>query len=376
MKELRFHGKAIVTGRGSVSFLETLGLRRAFIVTGGSSVVKNGMLAKVEGLLAAKGCQTLVFAGVPKNPPVAKVAEGIARMQEFKPDAVIGLGGGSALDASKVMAVFYEHPELDLATAFRQAIPQERKAIKLIGIPGTSGTASEVTPFAVLTFKEEDLKVGGKSNAFIPDYAILDADMTLSMPASVAAETGMDAMAHALECYTNKSLDDFTETIAAGAVAGLYEWLPPSVATGAAAAREKVHNYQCLAGCAFPNVGTGLDHGIAHAFGGKYDLAHGLLIAVALPYVLEFNSQDAGVAARLGALGRRIGCSDFIAAVRELNKSLGIPASFKALGISEQTFRQDFEQLVDNSLKGSTKVNPVPVSADDMRRLLNKIYQG
>ena len=106
MKELRFHGKAIVTGRGSVSYLENLGLQRAFIVTGGSSVVKNGMLAKVQGILAAKGCQVDVFTGVPKNPPVATVVEGIARMRRFKPDAVIGLGGGSALDASKVMAVF------------------------------------------------------------------------------------------------------------------------------------------------------------------------------------------------------------------------------------------------------------------------------
>lgn len=376
MKELRFHGEAIVTGRGSVSFLETLGLKRAFIVTGGSSVVKNGMLAKVEDLLAAKDCETLVYSGVPKNPPVATVVEGIARMREFKPDAVIGLGGGSALDASKVMAVFYEYPELDVATAFRQAIPQQRKAVRLIGIPGTSGTASEVTPFAVLTFKEEELKVGGKSNAFIPDYAILDADMTLSMPANVAAETGMDALAHALECYTNKGLDDFTEAMAAGAIAGIHTWLPASVSTGDAGAREKVHNYQCLAGCAFPNVGTGLDHGIAHAFGGKYDLAHGLLIAVALPYVLEYNAQDTEVAAKLIVLGERIGRGDFIAAIRNLGKTLGIPASFQALGISEQAFKQDFEQLVENSLKGSTRVNPVPVSADGMRRLLSKIYEG
>lgn len=376
MKELRFHGEAIVTGRGSVSFLETLGLKRAFIVTGGSSVVNNGMLAKVEGLLKAKGCETLVYSGVPKNPPVATVVDGIARMQGFKPDAVIGLGGGSALDASKVMALFYEYPELDVATAFRQALPQKRKTIKLIGIPGTSGTASEVTPFAVLTFKEENLKVGGKSTAFIPDYAILDADMTLSMPKSVAAETGMDAMAHALECYTNKSLDDFTEAMAAGAIAGIYKWLPASVATGDAAAREKIHNYQCLAGCAFPNVGTGLDHGIAHAFGGKYDLAHGLLIAVALPYVLEYNAQDPEVAAKLKALGQRIGCGDFIAAIRDLNVAVGIPTSFRDLGISEQAFKEDFEQLVDNSLKGSTRVNPVPVSADDMRLLLSKIYKG
>lgn len=376
MKELRFHGQAIVTGRGSVECLKDLPIGRAFIVTGGSSVVKNGMLAKIQGLLAAKGCQTLVFSGVPKNPPVETVVEGIARMREFAPDTVIGIGGGSAIDACKVMSVFYEHPGLDVATAFRQAIPQKREKIRLIAIPGTSGTASEVTCFAVLTYRGEDLKVGGKSPAFVPDYAILDADMTLSMPKSVAAETGMDAMAHAVECYTNPNLDDFTEAMAAGAIEGLFHNLPASVIAGDPVAREKVHNYQCLAGCAFANVGTGLDHGIAHAFGGKYDLGHGLVIAVALPYVLEFNSRDAQVSEKLARLAKRIDRGDFVAAIRELNTRLGIPASFKALGISEADFAADFALLVENSLKGSTKVNPVPVSTEDMQVILRSIYEG
>ncbi len=376
MKELRFHGQAIITGRGSVEALKDLPIGRAFLVTGGSSVVKNGMLAKIQHLLAAKGCQTFVYSGVPKNPPVETVVDGIARMREFAPDTVIGIGGGSCLDAAKVMSVFYEHPGLDVATAFRQAIPQQRERIKLIAIPGTSGTASEVTCFAVLTFRGENLKVGGKSPAFVPDYAILDADMTLSMPRNVAAETGMDAMAHAVECYTNPALDDFTEALAAGAVEGLFRNLPASVAAGDAAAREKVHNYQCLAGCAFANVGTGLDHGLAHAFGGKYDLGHGLLIAVALPYVLEFNSRDAGVREKLARLAKRIDRDDFVAAIRELNARLGIPASFKALGISETDFAADLPALVENSLKGSTKVNPVPVSAGDMQVILRSIYAG
>lgn len=318
----------------------------------------------------------MVFGGVPKNPPVETVVEGIARMREFNPDAVIGVGGGSALDAAKAMSVFYEHPELDVAVAWRQAIPQKREKIKLIAIPGTSGTASEVTCFSVLTFKKEDLKVGGKSAAFVPDWAILDVDMTLSMPKNVAAETGMDAMAHAVECYTNPALDDFTEAMASGAVAGLYEHLPASCLSGDPAAREKVHNYQCLAGCAFANVGTGLDHGLAHAIGGRYDLGHGLVIAVALPYVLEFNSRDAVVREKLARLAKRIGRDDFAAAIRELNGRLGIPASFKDLGISENDFAADFAALVENALKGSTKANPVPVSADDMKVILRSIYEG
>ena len=145
---------------------------------------------------------------------------------------------------------------------------------------------------------------------------------------------------------------------------------------GEIAAREKVHNYQCLAGCAFANVGTGLDHGIAHAIGGRYDLGHGLVIAVALPYVLEFNARDAAVREKLARLARRIGRDDFVAAIRELNACLGIPASFRDLGISEAAFAADFAALVENALKGSTRFNPVPVSTDDMKVILRSIYEG
>ncbi len=376
MKELRFHGRAIVTGRGSIGYLKNLDIKRAFVVCGGGSVVKNGSLDRVKALLAENGGEVCVFAGVPKNPSTAVVADGIAVMREFRPDAVIGLGGGSAIDAAKVMSLFYDYPELDLATAFRQGIPQARKSVRLIAIPSTSGTAAEVTPFAVLTFKQENLKVGAKTPAFVPDYSILDADVTLSMPANVAAETGMDALAHAVECYTNKSLDDFSGCLAAGAIEGLFRYLPLSCRTGDPVAREKVHNYQSMAGCAFANVGTGMDHGIAHAMGGKYDLGHGLLIAVALPYVLAFNSQDGEVKAKLEYLAGRIGENNFVEAVRKLNREVGIPVSFKALGIAEPDFNRDFAGLVENSLKGSTRANPVPVSEDAMRVILRQIYQG
>lgn len=376
MKELRFHGQAIVTGRGSIAFLKNIDMKRVFLVCGGSSVFKNGILDKVKALLSENKCEIRVFSGVPQNPSTTVVAEGIAAMRQFRADAVIGLGGGSAIDAAKAMSLFYDYPELDLETAFRQGIPQERKTVKLIAIPSTSGTAAEVTPFAVLTFKQENLKVGAKSSAFVPDYSILDAAITLSMPANVAAETGMDAMAHAVECYTNNNLDDFSECLAAGAIEGLFKYLPVSCKTADPVAREKVHNYQSMAGCAFANVGTGMDHGIAHAMGGKYDLGHGLLIAVALPYVLEFNSRDAEVKAKLDYLARRIGQSDFVKAVRKLNLQVGIPVSFKALGIAEADFNRDLDGLVENSLKGSTKANPVPVTEDAMKSILRRIYEG
>jgi alcohol dehydrogenase class IV len=375
LKELRFHGQVIVTGRGSIEHLKTIQGKRIFVVTGGKSAFQNGSFDKIKTLLEAGKCTLEVLSGIPKNPPVEVVVDGIAKMNVFQPDTVIGLGGGSAIDAAKAMTLFYDHPELDVADSFKKGVFPQSRITQLIAIPGTSGTATEVTPFSVLTFRDLDIKIGGKSVGLIADIAILDADLTLSMPKNVVAETGMDAMTHAVECYTHPGLDDFTEVLAAGAIEGLFKYLPESYATGSVSAREKVHNYQSMAGCAFANVGTGMDHGIAHAFGGKFDYAHGLLIAIALPYVLQFNSRDPVVKEKLAYLSRRVG-KDFIQGIKDLNAVLNIPRSFKGLGLSQVDFDTNFAQLVENSLKGATRFNPVPVSADDMEYILTCMYEG
>lgn len=376
MKELKFHGQKIVTGSGSIAHLKELGLKRAFIVIGGGSVVHNGALDRSIAVLRESGCETFVYSGVPANPPVETVVDGIAKMREFRPDGVVGLGGGSAIDAAKVMAVFYEHPELDVAADFRKVLPQARQTVRLIAIPSTSGTATEVTLVAVLSFKSENLKVSAKTPAFVPDVAILDSEITLSMPQHVVAETGMDAVGHAVESFIAKASDDFTGCLAAGAVEGLFKYLPQSYKTGDPLAREKVHNFQCMAGCAFTNTGLGMDHGICHAIGGRYNLGHGLVVGLALPYVLEFNSQNPEVSAKLAYLAKRIGRDDFIAAVRDLNRELNIPTSLKELGVNEQDFNENFLALAKNSLKGPTSNNPVPVSEESMGTVLRRVFEG
>ncbi len=376
MKELKFHGQKIVTGSGSVAYLKELGLKRAFIVIGGGSAVLSGALDRSIATLRESGCETFVYSGVPANPPVETVVAGIAKMREFRPDAVVGLGGGSAIDAAKAMSLFYEYPELDVATAFRQALPQARKAIRLIAIPSTSGTATEVTFVSVLSFRNENLKVSAKTPAFVPDIAILDSEITLSMPPHVVAETGMDAVGHAVESFIAEASDDFTGCLAVGAVEGLFKYLPLSYKTGDPVAREKVHNFQCMAGCAFTNTGLGMDHGICHAIGGRYNLGHGLVVGLALPYVLEFNSQNLQVGNKLTYLAQRIGADNFIAAVRELNRELNIPNSLKELGVNEQDFNDNFAVLVKNSLKGPTTNNPVPVSEEKMAVVLRRVFEG
>ena len=376
MKELRFHGKSIILGRGSISSVKDLGARRVFLVTGGKSMFENGSVAKIEALLKEQGAAVLVQSGIPANPSVDVVRQGLTAMQTFAPDTVIGLGGGSAMDASKLMALFYEYPELDIKTAFKTGLPQQRKKIQLVCIPGTSGTASEVTPFAVLTFTDENLKIGAKSPSLIPDLAILDPEIPLSMPSHVAAETGIDALTHAIECFTNPGSDDFTDCLAAGAIENLFTFLAESVNTGSIEAREKIHYAQCMAGCAFSNAGTGMDHGVAHAFGGRFNLGHGLLNAVALPHVIRFNSRDPHTRERYEYLARRIGAADLAASVLELNRKVGIPASFAAIGVPAEAFHAELETLVTNSLKGSTRANPVPVSAEDMHVFLTNVFNG
>jgi alcohol dehydrogenase class IV len=366
----------LFTGRGSVAALQTLPMQRAFVVTGGKSMFENGTIAKIEALLAQNKVAVRIHSGVPINPAFSVVRDGIKAMREFSPDTVIGVGGGAAMDAAKAMAVFYEHDDVDVEAAFKSTLPQKRKAIQLICIPSTSGTAAEVTRFAVLTSSSDQLKLGAGSPALIPDVAILDAEITLSMPRHVAAETGIDALTHAIECFTNPAVEEFTSCLAAGATEGLFAHLAESVNRGEIAAREQVHYFQSMAGCAFSNTGTGMAHGIAHAFGGRYNLGHGLLNAVALPYVIRFNSGDAWARERYEYLARRIGVSDLALAVLELNRAIGIEKSFAAIGVPEKVFADDFEWLVENSLKGGTRANPRKPSADEMREVLRQIFAG
>jgi alcohol dehydrogenase class IV len=376
LKQLVLGAQYIYTGRGSLEALRDISTTRVFIATGGSSMLKSGIIAKIQGYFAAKQCETFVYSGIAKNPDIQAVLDGLAKMRQFAPDLVIAVGGGSPIDAAKVMTLLYEYPEITFDNILQVPLPTERRGIKFVAIPSTSGTGSEVTKAAVVTFKDQDLKIGLRTTYFIPDIAILDPDLTMTMPPDLVAETGMDAMTHAVECYLNKNADEFTTAMAVGAIEGILQYLPISYSEKTPESREKVHNYQCLAGIAFANSGLGMVHGIAHALGGKYNMGHGLLNAIALPYALQFDVKDAGVKGQLDRLARKVGKEDFISAIIELNKLLQIPVGLKAAGITAEQFADAFEQLVDNSLKGPTVGNPVPINREEMAGLLRRIFAG
>ena len=376
MKNLKLHGDKLIIEQGSLKYLKSIKENRIFIVTGGQSSFKNGSIDKIRQYFDMNNKIYQIFSGIKKNPDTNIVLSGVEEMREFKPDLVLAIGGGSPIDAAKVMVLLYEHKELTFDNILLKDILNYKRRIKFIAIPTTSGTGTEVTKAAVITFKEKNIKIGLKSMAFIPDVAILDAELTMSMPKNIVAETGLDALTHALEAYTNHNLDDFTEVIAKGAVEGLLEYLPKSYNDKSIEAREKVHYYQSMAGMAFHNVGLGMAHGISHAFGGKYDYGHGLLNGICLPYVLEYNQKNDVVKEKLKYLSSFLNVNSVVDEIHQLNKKLDIPQSFKELGLSEKQFYDDLDNLIINSLKGSTVGNPVEMNEIEMRKVLIKIFNG
>nr|WP_320027251.1 iron-containing alcohol dehydrogenase [uncultured Acetobacterium sp.] len=375
MSNLKFYGDEIITGPGTLSAIKNLVGQRFFIVTGKTALFRNGTIKRAEAFLKERDKDYDILSGIGANPSVSDVEEGLIKMKAFNPDVVIAIGGGSVIDVAKVMTLMCEYEALTIEEIRTGNAPEKRERIILVAIPSTSGTAAEVTRAAVITFTEENIKIGLKTKAFIPDVAILDGELALSMPPSVMVESGMDALTHGLEAYINKNADDFTKTMAKGAVEGLLKYLRRSFESGDIESRQHVHNFQCLAGFSFQNAGLGMDHGIAHAFGGRFGTSHGLLNAVALPYVLEYNQQDLQVAEDLEQLSRLIG-KNIIDEIIDLNKTFGIPTSFQAAGIPETEFNAHYDDLLKNSLMGSTQRNPVAMDASAMDKVLKSIYYG
>lgn len=376
MRKLILGGNFLITESGSINYLNNIQGKNVFILTGSKSMLENGVIAKIEGILQKNDCNTMVYSGIKKNPDEDSILRASKAMKDFCPQVLIAIGGGSPMDAAKVMTIFYEYPQLNFEDLRVGNIPQSRNTLKFIAIPTTSGTASEVTRASVVTFRKDNIKIGLKSDAFVPDIAILDPDLTMTMPDKVVAETGMDAMTHAIEAYCNEAIEDFTEVLARGAVGGLYKYLPISYQEKTLLSREKVHNYQCMAGYAFANAGLGMVHGIAHSIGGKFDEAHGLINAVALPYVLAYNTQNPVVKEKLAILAKEIGVECFVSAIKDLNARLNIPSSFAQMGIDKEIFYQDLAEITSNALQGSTRSNPIKMTNESMQDLLIKIYEG
>lgn len=378
MRPMKLAGSELMFGKGCLEYLKTLKGSRATIVMSGPILEKTGILEKVVVYLKEANIDSIVFNEVEPDPSFATVWKGAQVMKKYKPDLIIALGGGSAMDAAKAMWVCYEHPQISALSDILppKQIPKLRKKTRMVCIPSTSGTASEVSRSVVITDEKTKIKHGIGNMEMIPDIAICDPEVTASMPPKITAETGLDALAHAIEAYVSRRANYISDLFAVQAVKDIFEYLPKAYKEGANLDyREKVLNASLIAGLAFTNVSLGIVHSMAHTLGSCFGVSHGLADAVILPYIIEYNSANTEAADRYKALENELGIKDFVIAVKELNKKLNIPSGFSGIITNKEKYYTKLEDMAVMALDdGCTKTNPITPSIEDLIELFKKVY--
>lgn len=372
-------------GKGSIEALKDLIGKKAFVVVGGGSMKKFGFLDKVVANLEEAGMQVELFEGVEPDPSVETVKKGAKAMQEFEPDWIVSIGGGSPIDAAKAMWAFYEYPETtfeDLCVPFN--FPRLRTKAQFCAIPSTSGTATEVTAFSVITDYEKGVKYPLADFNITPDVAIVDPDLAETMPKKLTAHTGMDAMTHAIEAYVSTLNCDYTDPLALHAIKMVSEFLIDSY-SGDSNARERMHNAQCLAGMAFSNALLGIVHSMAHKTGAAYSgghIVHGCANAMYLPKVIQFNAVNETAKQRYCDIAKFIGLEPtvdaLIAHINDLNKKLDIPSCIKDYEggiIDEKEFLDKLPNVAKLAVGDAcTGSNPREITPEQMEKLLTCCY--
>lgn len=342
-------------------------------------MVESGTAARISDKLTA--CRSVhIFSDVVPDPPIELIARGLSFLQKTQADIVVALGGGSSIDAAKSM-VF-------LANRI-----SEGRRLRLIAIPTTSGTGSEVTQFAVITDKSRGIKYPLVDEGLLPDLAILDPSLTLTVPPSVTADTGFDVITHALEAYISTMSNDASDALAEKALCIAFAYLPITYRDGSnLKAREKMHSASCLAGMSFNEVGLGINHAIAHALGAKFHIPHGRANAMLLPHVVAFNADLKGnfgaehyseAALRIAEISRklnlpaqniRMAITSFIDEIEYMLEQMQVPRTLGAAGVEKNAFEAQRDAVIEAALQDTcAKTNPRPATARDVGKLLDKI---
>lgn len=379
----------IYFGAGSLSHLKDLQGRKAFIVTGGTSMQRFGFLDKAKDYLKEAGIEVQCFEGVEPDPSIETVMKGAEEMGRFRPDWIIAMGGGSPIDAAKAMWIFYEYPQFTFDEAVKPFnLPQLRQKAKLCAIASTSGTATEVTAFSVITDYQKGIKYPLADYNLTPDIAIVDPQLAETMPPELTAHTGMDAMTHAIEAYVSTDASAFTDPLALRAIGMIKDNLIKSY-NGDKCAREQMHYAQCLAGMAFTNGMLGIVHSMAHKTGAAFEtghIAHGLANAMFLPYVITYNAEELSAAKRYEEIAdylhiegdkREEKIQRLCHLIVSLNEAMGIPGTLKELGIDENEFLQKQKEIARNAVcDACTGSNPRAIDDTRMEKLLECVYYG
>ena len=395
---------------GSIQYLSKMPeITKAFIVTD-QSMVKLGYVDKVIYQLEKheNHIHFEVFSDVEPDPSFDTIDRGVEAMGQFTPDVIIALGGGSAIDAAKGMWLFYEHPDVDkegLKLKFLDIRKRTYKYPKLglkakfVAIPTTSGTGSEVTSFAVITDKDNNVKYPFADYELTPDVAIIDPDFVLTLPKVLTADTGMDVLTHAIEAYVSNMASDYTDGLAEKSGELIYKYLLRAYESGTdKEAREKVHNASCIAGMAFTNAFLGINHSLAHKLGGEFHIAHGRCNAILLPYVIRYNASSptkfvsfpkyeyyiadekyAMFAKKIGldVKDTEDGVDKLIDMVNKMNEKLGIPKSFREYGIDEETYMSKLDTLANHAFEDQcTTANPRLPLVTELKKILIDAYYG
>ncbi|MFC8126637.1 bifunctional acetaldehyde-CoA/alcohol dehydrogenase [Streptomyces sp. NPDC057302] len=397
--------------RNSLRYLgEMDGIRRVSIVTD-KTMSALGFVQRVTDILAARpeAVTVQVIDDVEPNPELATVRAGAARMREFGPDTIIGLGGGSPMDAAKIMWLMYEHPEIEFADTKEKFFDIRKRAFKfpglgekaqMVAVPTTSGTGSEVTPFAVISDPQAAQKYPLADYALTPNVAIVDPSLPMKLPATVTADSGFDALTHATEAYVSVYANDYTDGLCLQAIKLIFENLERCVVNGAGdpEAREKMHNASTVAGMAFANAFLGLVHAMAHTLGNTFHVSHGRTNALLLPHVIRHNGTVSGKATpwpkaevyrapeRFQEIARMLGLpadspeqgvESYAAAVEELRAKCGIPASFAEEGVDEAAFIEALpEQAMNAYADQCAPANPRMPMLSEMEGLMRRAYYG
>ena len=386
-------------GKGSLEALKTFEGKRAMICVGGGSMKRFGFLDKAVAYLKEAGMEVELFEGIESDPSVESVMRGADAMLKFQPDWIIAMGGGSPIDAAKAMWIKYEYPETtfeDMCKVF--GLPKLRKKAHFCAISSTSGTATEVTAFSIITDYAKGIKYPIADFEITPDVAIVDPDLAETMPKKLVAHTGMDAMTHAIEAYVSTANCDYTDPLALYAIKMIQNDLIPSY-NGDMAKRDTMHNAQCLAGMAFSNALLGIVHSMAHKTGAAFadygaHIIHGAANAMYLPKVIAFNAKDETAAKRYAAIADYMGLGGetveekvklLIEALRKMNDELNIPHCIKHYGadsyptengfVPEDVFLARLHDIAVNALGDAcTGSNPRQPSVEEMEKLLKCCY--
>jgi len=374
----------IYFGENTLEVLKQVKGKKAVVVVGGGSMKKFGFLDRVEGYLREAGMDVKLIEGVEPDPSVETVMKGAQVMRDFQPDWIIAIGGGSPIDAAKAMWIFYEYPEFTFEKAVIPfGLPELRQKAKFVAIPSTSGTATEVTAFSVITDYKAKIKYPLADFNITPDIAIVDPELAQTMPPKLVAHTGMDALTHAIEAYVATARSYFSDPLAMQAIVMVRDNLLKSY-EGDREARGLMHIAQCLAGMAFSNALLGIVHSMAHKTGAVFHIPHGCANAIYLPYVIQFNRKAAE--SRFAVIARNLGLSgsndveltdSLVAMIQDMNKKLDIPLTLKDYGIDQADFKENLNFISENAIKDAcTGSNPRSVSVEEMKKIFECTFTG